>query len=124
MQFQLKHIIYFCADMKKMARFYTEVIGLRPVENPLYSPDEWLKLNGNGFDLCLHKSGKPGSASGNKNKLVFWVEDVAAARAYLIGHKVKMGVHHHWDEIEACDGHDPEGNKFQIAGPIKDAAQA
>lgn len=119
MQFKTKHIIYFCADMKKMARFYTEVMGLRPLPHPEFTPDEWLELEGGSFNLCLHKSGKPGSLQGNKNKIVFAVEDVGAAREYLIGKGVKMGVHHHWGAMEASDGRDPEGNKFQITGPAK-----
>ena len=120
MQFQLRHVIFFCADMEKMTRFYTEVMGLRAVAQPPYDPKDWVRLEGGVFTLCLHKSGKPGSASGNKNKLVFEVDDVGTAREYLLAHKVKMGVHHHWGEMEASDGHDPEGNKFQIAGPARD----
>lgn len=116
MKFQLNHIIYFCADMAKMTQFYTEVMGLTPLPGE-HPAEEWLELDGGTFKLCLHKSGKPGSAPGNKNKIVFLVEDVGAAREYLISKKVKMGVHHHWGAIDASDGRDPEGNKFQIAGP-------
>lgn len=117
MTFQFKQIIYFCKDVPALTRFYVDVFGMRPIENTTYPSDEWQELDGNGFRLCLHKSGKPGSPAGNKNKLVFAVDDVGAAREYLIKHKVKMGVHHHWGEMEASDGRDPEGNKFQVAGP-------
>lgn len=116
MQFQLNHIIFFCADVERMARFYVEVMGLRAIEESPYKREDWLKLEGGTFTLCLHKSGKPGSPSGNKNKIVFKVEDVGAARECLLGHGVKMGVHHRFDEMEFSDGHDPEGNKFQITG--------
>ena len=46
------------------------------------------------------------------------VDDVVAARDYLKAHKVKMGVLHSNGAIGFSDGHDPEGNKFQIAGPV------
>jgi catechol 2,3-dioxygenase-like lactoylglutathione lyase family enzyme len=117
--FNLKQIIFFCKDMKAMTAFYTNVLGLKIIPNAQYTQDEWVELDAGAFKICLHKSRKPGSASGNKNKLVFAVDNVAQAREYLISQKVKMGVHHIWPPIEASDGHDPEGNKFQIAGPHK-----
>jgi catechol 2,3-dioxygenase-like lactoylglutathione lyase family enzyme len=117
--FNLKHIIYFCKDMKAMTAFYTDVLGLKIIPHPTFSPDEWVELDAGSFKLCLHYSSSPGSAPGNKNKIVFAVDDVAQARDYLISKKVKMGVHHIWPPMEASDGHDPEGNKFQIAGPHK-----
>ena len=42
-----------------------------------------LELDGGGFKLCLHQAGKPGSAPHNRNKLVFLVDDVGAAREPL-----------------------------------------
>ncbi len=120
-KFNLKHIIYFCKDMKTMTAFYTDVMGLKIIPNPTYPLNEWVELDAGPFKICLHKSGSPGSASGNKNKIVFAVDDVGQARDYLIANKVKMGVHHIWPPMEASDGHDPEGNKFQIAGPHKQA---
>src|SRR4051812_2791229 len=104
MDFRLKSIIYFCADMAKMAAFYTDVIGLQPLPNDKYPADEWQEFQGDGLRLCLHRSSKAGSPQGNKNKLVFQVDDVGAARAHLIAHNVKMGVHHIWGEMEASDG--------------------
>ena len=115
--FELKSIIYFCKDMPGMLKFYTQVLGMRLVKNDTYPVDEWAELDGGGFRLCLHKAGNPGSAPHNRNKLVFKVADVGEARAYLIAQKVKMGTHFHWGTIDACDGRDPEGNKFQISGP-------
>jgi catechol 2,3-dioxygenase-like lactoylglutathione lyase family enzyme len=115
--FRMKQLIYFCADMRAMREFYCAVLGLKLIENKLWPVEEWVELDGGGFKLCLHKAGSAGAKAGTKNKLVFWVEDVADARAYLVERGVKMGVHHHWGEIDASDGRDPEGNKFQVAGP-------
>src|SRR5690242_7971791 len=95
-KFDMKHLIYFCGDMKKMTEFYTGVMGLRIVPNAKYPVDEWVELDGGSFTLCLHKAGKAGSPPHNRNKLVFRVADVGKARAYLIKHGVKMGTHHHW----------------------------
>ena len=100
-----------------MRSFYSEVMGMAIVENNAYPLDEWAELDGKGFKLCLHRAGTPGSGSDKGNKLVFQVDDVGKAREYLVGRRVKMGTHHHWDQIDACDGRDPEGNAFQISGP-------
>jgi hypothetical protein len=110
--------------MRGMASFYTEALGLRVVPNKEFGPDEWLVLASpgrNGLRLCLHKAGKPGSPPYNRNKLVFEVDDVGEARRHLIAKGVKMGTHHHWPGMDACDGRDPEGNAFQIAGPATKA---
>jgi len=115
MKFKLKQYIYFVKDMAVMRNFYVNILGINIIKNKTYPENEWLELGGNGFRICLHHSSKPGLKGMNKNKLVFSVEDTGEARDYLISHKVKMGKHHIWDEIEASDGFDPEGNKFQIA---------
>ena len=117
MKFDMDSYIYFCNDMKTMLDFYTRVMRLRLTRGTEFSVDEWAEFKGKGFKLCLHKAGKPGSPPRNRNKLVFEVADVGAARDYLVQHKVKMGKHMIWPNSEACDGRDPEGNKFQIAGP-------
>jgi len=119
MKFKIKSFIYFCKDMKAMSCFYADTMGLTVIPNPHFAPEDWLELGGGGFRLCLHRAEKAGSAAGNRNKSVFWVEDVAKARRYLLRKKIRMGGHMRWTEIEACDGRDPEGNKFQIAGPKK-----
>jgi hypothetical protein len=121
MRFKVQSYILFTGDMAGMRRCYVEVLGLKIAKNKRYPEDEWLELKGAGFKLCLHRANKPGSGSGNRNKLVFRIEDVKQARAYLISKGVKMGTHHHWPHIDACDGHDPDGNKFQIAGPCTKA---
>jgi len=115
MKFKLKQYIYFVKDIPTMRDFYVNILGLNIIENKRYPEDEWLELGGDGFKLCLHWSPTIGSQGRNKNKIVFAVENVAKAREYLIGKKIKMGKHHLWEDIEASDGYDPEGNKFQIA---------
>lgn len=115
MDFKLKQYIYFVKDMSGMRNFYVNTLGLKVMKNKLYSENEWLVLGGAGFKLCLHKSSDVGAVGSNKNKIVFAVDNVGKAREYLMSKKVKMGKHHVWDEIEASDSHDPEGNKFQIA---------
>ena len=116
MKFSIQSYIYFCKDMQSMIAFYSDVLGLKVSKRPRLPLEEWAELGGAGFKLCLHKAGKPGAPM-NRNKIVFKVADVGAARTYLLGHGVKMGKHNHWSHADACDGRDPEGNAFQITGP-------
>ena len=96
MKFKLKRYIYFCENMEKMTSFYGGLLGLKLKTNGTHSVEEWVELGGAGFTLCLHRSASPAFQGRNKNKLVFEVDDVAEARAYLISQKVKMGKHHFW----------------------------
>ncbi len=117
MKFEIQSFIYFCNDMKTMVAFYTEVLGFKLTLRKGLSVDEWAEIGGEGFKLCLHRAGKPGSPPKNRNKLMFRVSDVGAAREYLVEHEVRMGKHHVWPSMDACEGHDPEGNKVQITEP-------
>ena len=119
MKFKLKRYIYFCQDIEKMLNFYRDVFLLKAKSNGIHEMSEWVELGGAGFNLCLHRSPSRAFEGRNKNKIVFEVEDVAEAREYLVSKKVNMGKHHFWDVGEACDGTDPERNKFQISGPRK-----
>ena len=117
MRCRINSLIYFCKDMQTMTTFYQDVMGLRAIRNDHYPADEWAELGGKGFRLCLHKAGNPGCPGRNRNKLVFEVDDVGKARDYLKKHKVRMGKLQQMAGGDACDGRDPEGNKFQIWRP-------
>ena len=55
----LNHIAIAASDFDAASAFYTEVMGLRPIENTIYSPDEWLKLDGNGFLMPTKRNQAP-----------------------------------------------------------------
>jgi extradiol dioxygenase family protein len=116
MKFEIQSYIYFCKSVNRLADFYTQVLGLK-VGTSRYTKDEWVELEGEGFKLCLHSASKAGSPAGNRNKLVFKVGNVATGRDYLLEQGVKMGKVMQMRHADACDGRDPEGNKFQITGP-------
>jgi len=120
MTFAATSYILFTGNTVKLAEFYNHAFGFKIAKNPHYKETEWLELTaGRGFKLCLHRWPAPGSPKGNRNKMVLGVADVGEARAHLIGQGVKMGKHHQWPSGDACDGRDPDGNLFQIAGPAR-----
>ena len=118
MTFTATSYILFTRDTVKLAAFYNRAFGFKVSKNPVYKETEWLELRaGRGFKICFHRWPAPGSPKGNRNKMVLTVEDVGQARGHLVAAGAKMGKHHHWPGGDACDGRDPDGNLFQIAGP-------
>lgn len=121
MKFKINSYIYFCQNMTEMTQFYSDIFGLKIRRNKYHIPGQWVELAGSGFTLCLHRSPSPAFQGNNKNKLVFDVDNVGAAREYLVARGVKMGKHQKLEIGEICDGKDTEGNRFQIACKRKDA---
>jgi catechol 2,3-dioxygenase-like lactoylglutathione lyase family enzyme len=109
MQLEIRRVIIFTADMPAMARFYREVIGLKPVTDEA----NWKEFGAGACNVALHR-GK--SAVGNRPpKLSFYAADVAAARTALIKRGAAMGKLNSARAVDFCDGKDPDGNPFQIS---------
>jgi predicted enzyme related to lactoylglutathione lyase len=117
----LKRIMIFVGDVEKCAAFYQHAFGLTPRASE-HIPGEWLELETGGCRLAFHKARGPNgpidSATGNANhphKIVFYAEDVAAARADLVERGIAMGPVRTFGKITLCDGQDPEGHVFQLS---------
>jgi len=110
MKFEIRRIIVFTANMEEMTRFYRDVIGLELAG----SEEGWRDFAAGACNLALHRGR---AAVGNRPpKIVFYVEDVAAARAALIARgATSMGKVISTPMFDMCDGHDPDGNSFQIS---------
>ena len=110
MKLELKRVVVFTADVAGLARFYGEVIGLAPLSRE----EGWVEFDAGACRLALH-AGKP--RLGNRPpKLVFFATDVAAARALLKTRgAVDLGAVKSTASFDMCDGHDPDGNPFQIS---------
>ena len=107
--------IYFTINMKAMAAFYRDVLGMKAKANGNIAdnPDEFLQLASGDFEIALHWASKPGG--GGRNKLVFFARDVAATRERLIVKGVRMGKLFGEDKLQLCDFKDPDGNTLQIS---------
>ena len=108
----LIEVIVYVEDMDRMFAFYSEVFGLDVVEG---EPEHgFVKLDVGGTTLALHE-GREGELGRFAPKLVFEVEDLAAARDHLLGADVDLGeLRHPAPDVYVIDGRDPEGNKFAI----------
>jgi catechol-2,3-dioxygenase len=108
-QFKLRRIILFTAELDGMTSFYQNALGLKLV----HSEKGWRELDAGGCIIALH-SGK--SAQGTRPpKLAFFANDVTSARAVLVERGAKMGKVMSTGAITMCDGRDPDGNRFQIS---------
>jgi catechol 2,3-dioxygenase-like lactoylglutathione lyase family enzyme len=115
MELKTTRLIVFAKDMAKMTSFYSNVLGFRPIADADYSASEWISFDANGFQISLHKSFEDGGQPSGWNKIVFYVTDVASTREELIQRGATMEKLNVWGELIACDGIDPEGNRFQIS---------
>ena len=102
-----------------MAAFYSEILGLTPMEET--RSDVWVEFDTGSTRLALHAipaaiadrieiSDPPKAREDNPVKLNFEVEDVAAECVRLEALGVTI-VHRAWG---GYDGIDPEGNVFGI----------
>lgn len=112
MHFKIKRLILFVKDVPAQSKFYRDVFGLKIKGDP--SDKDWIELATGGISIGLHSGGKLNEAA-RPAKIVFFSDDVEAARTELIKRGVKMGKVMSSGSMQMCDGRDPEGNPFQIS---------
>ena len=110
--------IFFTDNVQRMVSFYRDVMRmtvLMPPEATDHDPEGWVRLSSGGVEVAIHRAGKPGCAGRNRNKLVFIVNDVGAAREELRKAGVRVGKHNYYANSECCDFSDPDKNTLQIS---------
>lgn len=111
----LSEVIVYVAEMDRMVEFYTEAFDLAVTRG---APEHgFVALDAGGVELALHagREGEEGELGPYAPKLVFEVDDLAAAREYLEAFDVELGeVRNPAPETHVVDGRDPEGNNFSI----------
>ncbi len=118
--FKLKELVYFCSKMDEMLHFYSEILGMEHLNADIEShKGNWVELGNNTFKLCLHGAGESGCPSENKNKLTFFTENIEEAKAFLRNNGIPTCDIVIWSSKNVIEGFDPEGNRFQIAAPVK-----
>jgi catechol 2,3-dioxygenase-like lactoylglutathione lyase family enzyme len=114
---ELMEIIIYVQDMNKQVSFYRDKLGfevINPKESEDYGKEFWVELSTGACSLALHAGGK-GRIGTDAPKFVFRVEDILAARQYLLSQQVEMGeIRSAAPGVWVCDGADPEGNNFSI----------
>jgi len=121
--FGLTGAVLYAKDLPRLVEFYTEMTGLQLRT----TQDEFAVLGGEPqlvivripqhIAESISVETPPVRREGTPIKLVFAIPDLAAARrsAPKRGGAVKPA-EHEWifEGVKVCDGHDPEGNIFQL----------
>lgn len=116
--------VVFAKDVAKLARFYGDVAGLEKV----HSDSDHVVLDGGHFQLVVHGIPKkvadrieitepPRIRDATPIKICLPVRSIKKARTQAAGLGGRVGAKEkEWQArgFTACDGHDPEGNVFQV----------
>lgn len=116
--------VIYAREPSRLARFYEGVAGLAIVR----TAERYIVLETAGFQLVVLRipedlaaeitlESPPGRRDRGAVKLVFMVNDLAAARAAApLAGGILNGPEREWSfgEATVCDGVDPEGNVYQL----------
>ncbi len=121
--------VLYAVDMRRISAFYAAVVGLVETRRDA----DFVVLERGGFQLIVLSIPErlastvtiavpPRRREETPIKLVFVVPDVGAARQVVADHGgVLHGSDREWRfaDWRVCDGHDPEGNVFQLRESIQ-----
>jgi catechol 2,3-dioxygenase-like lactoylglutathione lyase family enzyme len=107
MTLELRRAVGFARDLPRLAAFYRDVLGLPQLGVP-DDPRTWCEFVTGACMVALHGGGRTMSA-GRGPKLVFYVPDVAAARAELNDCRCNSGRLVQSGEVAFRTGSHPEG---------------
>jgi predicted enzyme related to lactoylglutathione lyase len=120
---RLRSALLYVKDLKRMRKFYGEILGAQPTNHEL--TDVWATFETGGCNLILHAvpaeiansikiDSPPTPREEDPLKLIFEVTDVESERARIESLGART-IRRPWQKPrEACDAVDPEGNIFQV----------
>ena len=116
----MTRVIVFVGDVEKCASFFRDAFELETIEST-HAPNQWCELDAGGCRLAFHKAhgpdgpiDTPTGGPNNPHKIVFHADDLPATRQKLVDRGVDMGDVQSVGDVSICDGHDPEGHRFQL----------
>jgi len=127
---QLRIAMLYVKDLERMKRFYSDMLGVKPINQDW--TDVWATFDTGGARFALHAipaeiakniaiESPPTPREKDPLKLIFEVKDVESERARLESLGIQI-LRRPWQKPgEACDAVDPEGNVFQICSPGAEA---
>ncbi len=109
----IARVILYVRDVGRVAAFYQEHFGFRPVSE---GEPGWLELAspGGGCSIALHQASKA-QKRGSEIKIVFGVRNVRAFKAEREAHGLKFGVVHEARGFQFSNAKDPAGNSISIS---------
>jgi predicted enzyme related to lactoylglutathione lyase len=119
---RLQRAMIFVKDLPRMRDFYSQMLGVRPVN--MTNTESWADFEAGGARFALHAipaeiaraiqiSEPPKPRETSAVKLSFQVDDIENERARL----TEIGATFIQRSWGAWEGIDPEGNVFGLCGP-------
>lgn len=107
---QLFEVILNVEDMDAQVSFYRDTLGLRVQRADSF----WTTFDTGACTLAVHGGGAR-KIGEDAARIVFRVDDVAAAREELVSRGVELGeIRSPAEGVLVVDGRDPEGNMFHL----------
>lgn len=111
----MSRITLVVQNMMAVTEFYRDVLQLKPIFDLDVQPPQWIEFNTGPCRLALQSAEKVDGVPSTYSKIVFYADDVEKARQELLERGAPMSAVEDDGRFQYCDGHDPEGNKFQIS---------
>lgn len=111
----MSRITLVVQNMMAVTEFYRDVLQLKPIFDLDVQPPQWIEFNTGPCRLALQSAEKVDGVPSTYSKIVFYADDVEKARQELLERGAPMSAVEEDGRFQYCDGHDPEGNKFQIS---------
>ena len=111
----MSRITLVVQNMMAVTEFYRDVLQLKPIFDLDVQPPQWIEFNTGPCRLALQSAEKVDGVPSTYSKIVFYADDVEKARKELLERGAPMSAVEEDGRFQYCDGHDPEGNKFQIS---------
>ena len=109
MTMRMSRVMLFTKNMPAMTAFYRDVLGLKLVTDE----KGFREFDAGGCRIALHNGT---SRIGDRPpKLVFYADDVAAARAALVARGARLGTVMSGAGLVRCEGKDPDGNPIGLS---------
>ena len=119
---KIRHVAIMSAEHERLARFYTEVIGLEEVSRGGNPPGNTIYLTDGDVNLAIIGTAAKGDAAppAGVNHIGFWVEDLEKMKKWLLSQEGDMKVeerpslalHGQYFESKYLD---PEGFLFDVS---------
>lgn len=111
----MSRITLVVQNMMAVTEFYRDVLQLKPIFDLDVQPPQWIEFNTGPCRLALQSAERVDGVPSTYSKIVFYADDVEKARQELLERGAPMSAVEDDGRFQHCDGHDPEGNKFQIS---------
>ena len=105
---RIRSVVLFCAELKKAAKFYEDLLGVAPYR----SDKDFVGFHLDGFDLCFHRQDEKSAPQSGSQVVYFIVDDLSEAMKEL----KTLGCEVHRRPIDIPEGgrvaqlRDPFGN--------------